>query len=437
MASFHCILSVLFIITLVTIETQARRKKHEAPKWKSTSMPNLQEKMVTAVEGEKLMLDCSAKGKPRPKAKWYINGEEISADVHTDIKLKKHILTIEKLNPEDGGNYTCVIHNKLDRLDWSFDVKVIRKIWPLEIEAPPNITANVGDTVTFTCRVKNDPNATIRWLKRHESPTEDINSYEKTEFIDSGPNPEYLIISDITEKDNGEYRCLAGNKWGVTYKIGYLKVLRPTTTPMPTTTTTTVATTTTTLPPTTTTTTTTMATTEFQTFFPPFKRQRPDKKNDMDNVTFFPPDSKKNGRKKKKNKNKKRKNKNRKNQTTTVSPFVYMEKTTMMYPMFPDQPKYDGEFERERQDVYEIEPRKSTVNYDFVPENGEEDFDVSQVDNQQRDGESSSSDTISLWTIYTIVGSIAGVILLLGLVAITVALCCRREGTGVYKSTPV
>ena len=44
---------------------------------------------------------------------------------------------------------------------------------------------------------------------------------------------------------------------------------------------------------------------------------------------------------------------------------------------------------------------------------------------------------ISLWTIYTIVGAIAGVILLLGLIAITVALCCRKDSNGVYKSTRV
>ena len=44
---------------------------------------------------------------------------------------------------------------------------------------------------------------------------------------------------------------------------------------------------------------------------------------------------------------------------------------------------------------------------------------------------------ISLWTIYTIVGAIAGVILLIGLLAITIAVCCRRDGGSVYKSTPV
>lgn len=49
----------------------------------------------------------------------------------------------------------------------------------------------------------------------------------------------------------------------------------------------------------------------------------------------------------------------------------------------------------------------------------------------------SQDELIGKWTIYTIVGAIAGIILLFGLIAITVALCCRRDSNGLYKSTPV
>ena len=42
--------------------------------------------------------------------------------------------------------------------------------------------------------------------------------------------------------------------------------------------------------------------------------------------------------------------------------------------------------------------------------------------------------SISALTIYTIVGAVCGVILLIGLVAVTLTLCCKREDEGVYKS---
>uniref|UniRef100_A0A2C9KCH7 Uncharacterized protein n=1 Tax=Biomphalaria glabrata TaxID=6526 RepID=A0A2C9KCH7_BIOGL len=45
--------------------------------------------------------------------------------------------------------------------------------------------------------------------------------------------------------------------------------------------------------------------------------------------------------------------------------------------------------------------------------------------------------TISSWTIYTIVGAVGGVILLIGLIAITLTVCCQSEEGGIYKSTPV
>lgn len=45
--------------------------------------------------------------------------------------------------------------------------------------------------------------------------------------------------------------------------------------------------------------------------------------------------------------------------------------------------------------------------------------------------------TINSWTIYTVVGAVGGVILLIGLIAITLTLCCKKEEDGAYKSTSV
>lgn len=53
---------------------------------------------------------------------------------------------------------------------------------------------------------------------------------------------------------------------------------------------------------------------------------------------------------------------------------------------------------------------------------------------------SASADTsggINVYTVYIIVGAVAGGILLAGLVAIAIALCCQREEDPQYKSTSV
>ncbi|GAB1600974.1 fibroblast growth factor receptor 1-like [Argonauta hians] len=44
---------------------------------------------------------------------------------------------------------------------------------------------------------------------------------------------------------------------------------------------------------------------------------------------------------------------------------------------------------------------------------------------------------VSIWTIYIIVGSVSGGVLLIGLITIIVAVCCQKENTGTYKSTNV
>ena len=49
------------------------------------------------------------------------------------------------------------------------------KIWPLDVEGPRNLTVPEGQTVKFRCRVLNDPEATIRWLKRKPISTDILN----------------------------------------------------------------------------------------------------------------------------------------------------------------------------------------------------------------------------------------------------------------------
>ena len=44
------------------------------------------------------------------------------------------------------------------------------------------------------------------------------------QFLDNSGNPEVLELSRVTLEDAGEYRCLAGNVWGLKYSSAYLTV---------------------------------------------------------------------------------------------------------------------------------------------------------------------------------------------------------------------
>ena len=45
------------------------------------------------------------------------------------------------------------------------------------------------------------------------------------QFLDNSGNPEVLELSDVTLEDAGEYRCLAGNVWGLKYSSAFLTVM--------------------------------------------------------------------------------------------------------------------------------------------------------------------------------------------------------------------
>ena len=198
--------------------------------------------------------------------------------------------------------------------------------------------------------------------------------------------------------------------------------------------TTTTTTTTTTTPPTTTTTTTTTA---FPPFYPPMRTLAPHFP-----VFTYGPDlyettrSPRHHKKDRKDKNNRRKNgrrrkppKNKKGKTTTTTTTTTtVSSSSSTYNPFTTIWNFDDRIDRDNNIPF---------SYDDDPEaadnGGGQDGEEGDYAGSIGEGEG----WISLWTIYTIVGAIAGVILLIGLLAITIAVCCRRDGGAVYKSTPV
>lgn len=77
------------------------------------------------------------------------------------------------------------------------------------MEGPEDVHVIVGDTAFFTCRVVGDPKPKIKWMKNSDNLNIDGNRYA---LKDDGT----LIITDISENDDGEYECIAESKMGKT-----------------------------------------------------------------------------------------------------------------------------------------------------------------------------------------------------------------------------
>ncbi|XP_041367712.1 fibroblast growth factor receptor-like 1 [Gigantopelta aegis] len=433
----------LFLALCVSTSLSQKRKKHkklkdpEAPSWKSNSKPAKKEMYESINEGQSIKLDCNAKGRPKPKIHWRKNGEKLHMD-GARIKARKYELKLHELAGSDSGNYTCIVKNSQGQLQYTFIVDVAVKIWPLEVEGPSNLTVPEGQTVKFRCRVLNDPEATIRWLKRKPI-SADILNKKKPDFIETSgkEDPELMVIKNVKVKDAGQYTCLAGNLWGLKYMDAWLTVIptgnsptvslqtvRPTTMPVTT----------------------------------PKPRRRHTTAPSIWNWTNPPPrqttfiwnpyptHKPSRGGKNHDHGGRKRKPPRRKDKKTTVPSFG----TTTTTEMFEFQTIRRVETGRDR-DMYD--PRLKENNPRLKNEDPRDKKPKSK-DGEGKEGkgkknkegkntkatgleERNTKGMISLWTIYTIVGAIAGVILLLGLIAITVALCCRKDSNGVYKSTRV
>ncbi|XP_037320818.1 fibroblast growth factor receptor 2 isoform X1 [Pungitius pungitius] len=103
----------------------------------------------------------------------------------------------------------------------------------LQAGLPANITVHVGEDARFVCKVYSDAQPHIQWLK-HISRNgsrygPDGHPYVRVLKI-AGVNTtdkeiEALDLPNVTFEDSGEYTCLAGNSFGISYHTAWLTVL--------------------------------------------------------------------------------------------------------------------------------------------------------------------------------------------------------------------
>lgn len=457
-------------------------ERGSAPSWKPKSRPANHDSIVSKTEGNDIKLTCGANGNPEPSIIWYKDGRLFDETARPKSKVHKYTLTIKDATVEDKGDYQCLVTNNHGSINFTFIVEVIKMTWPLELEEPDNVTVTEGEDAIFTCRPLNDPSASVKWVKRNQTGVQ-TSIGQTSDFLDTGAK-EMLVIKNAQRKDAGHYTCLVGNYFGIKQVDAWLNVL-PRTTTTTTTTTTTRTTITTTTPtttkttptttkttPTTTTTTPTTTTTEalITSFFPEptpewdnidfdddeedeEEQRKKDKKKKKKN-------NKKKNRKNKKKKNKKNRNKNREDENTDMPD--YEESDTNHIPhVTPDDwfRRTDRIKPDEEKTKWEQDTKSEKYNPKHVDNNGlfpYEEKGIKKVDSSGNDNidnsaiefnngmpgektqqKQSEDKDIDVWTIYIIVGSVAGGVLLIGVVAIVVALCCNRYEDEGYKHTNV
>lgn len=171
--------------------------------------------VVNAAEGETAVIRCNASGVPEPQIQWIFNGKHIAlAPPNNRRTVNTNMITIEKLQTSDIGNYGCNATNSLGYVYKDVYVNVLA-VEP-EISSPPRDEETVdGKDVKLLCRVNGVPKPEVKWIR---------NGIELTggryTILQNGD----LLIRNVAFTDMGQYMCNARNKLGEASASGNLTV---------------------------------------------------------------------------------------------------------------------------------------------------------------------------------------------------------------------
>lgn len=230
------------------------------PVWKNeTEIRSSMLNPVRITVGGTLLLKCPAKGNPLPRITWLRDGKSLPRDI--TYHHSTAMLYLSDVQPSEGGEYVCKLDNEHGSIEAAFHVYVENffegldgESWSIDqtkaqlnpvIDEPFNNTVRVGHTAQFQCKVKNQQQPLIKWLKRVEDPNAVrrananatlihannmhlllLEKPETSAELTDGITLNRLIIPNVRHEHSGTYLCVVTNAHGdIAYRSAFLHVL--------------------------------------------------------------------------------------------------------------------------------------------------------------------------------------------------------------------
>ncbi|XP_074009867.1 immunoglobulin superfamily member 10 [Numenius arquata] len=172
---------------------------------------------VEGMMGENLKLPCTVKGNPQPTVHWVLfDGTVVKPLQFVNAKLflfSNGTLHLSNIVPSDSGNYECIATSSTgsERRVVSLVVEH-RDTLPKIATASQEITQlNFGDKLLLNCTATGEPKPRIIWRLPSKAVVDQW--HRMGSRIRVYPNGS-LVIEAVTEKDAGDYLCVARNKIG-------------------------------------------------------------------------------------------------------------------------------------------------------------------------------------------------------------------------------
>ncbi|XP_013922402.1 PREDICTED: neuronal cell adhesion molecule isoform X12 [Thamnophis sirtalis] len=179
-------------------------------------------KLYQVIENNPALLDCVFFGSPMPETEWFQGMKGSILQGNQYVFHNNGTLEILKAQKDSSGTYTCIARNKLGKAQNNVQLEI--KEPTMIIKQPEYKVVQRMEQVFFECIIKYDATLipTVIWLKENDELPDD------GRFIVGKYN---LTIMNVTDKDGGEYTCLANTTLDSVSANAVLTIVAPPTVP--------------------------------------------------------------------------------------------------------------------------------------------------------------------------------------------------------------
>lgn len=204
---------IIKYLSNVQIDVNSSKDIRDQYSWAMIRRDNQTKTEHSVLAGGVTELNCQAVGDPKPIVEWILpDGSKLRAPYNSEdqriVLTHEGRLTLKSVEISDTGVYHCITTNYQDADVLAFRVTVL----PLDTEEEEikgnKVSHTLGQDLLLDCTSASSPQASIQWILPDHTVLD--KSYGNRELHKNGT----LVIHELTSRDTGFYRCLAGNFLG-------------------------------------------------------------------------------------------------------------------------------------------------------------------------------------------------------------------------------
>ncbi|NXP26393.1 MXRA5 protein, partial [Scytalopus superciliaris] len=184
---------------------------------------------ISLPPGSSINIHCTAKAAPSPNIRWVVfDGTQIRPSQFVNGNLfvfPNGTLYIRNVSPKDSGTYECIAANMVGAARRTVQLHVKKHTSNAKItgSSPQRTDVTYGSILHLDCSASGDPWPRILWRLPSKRMIDSLHSTLETRIkvFSNGT----LVVHSVTDKDAGDYLCVARNKIGDDYVVLKVNVM--------------------------------------------------------------------------------------------------------------------------------------------------------------------------------------------------------------------